>query len=71
MYKRQIITPLNPYLIVLLGMVRRYEPQAGLGTLISRLLPFTVVYLAVWILTLGAFYAFDLPIGPGNGIHLD
>ncbi|MCT2089020.1 AbgT family transporter [Micrococcus terreus] len=67
----QIITPLNPYLIVLLGMVRRYEPAAGLGTLISRLLPFTIVFFIVWTVTLGVFYAFDLPIGPGNGIHLD
>ena len=40
----QIITPLNPYLIVLLTMVRRYEPEAGFGTLIARLLPFVVPF---------------------------
>ena len=66
----QIITPLNPYLIVLLGMVRRYEPHAGLGTLVARLAPFTVVYFTVWVVVLLVFYGLDLPVGPANGIHL-
>jgi aminobenzoyl-glutamate transport protein len=67
----QIITPLSPYLIVLLGMVRRYEPGAGLGTLVARLLPFTVVFFTVWVGVLLVFWGLDLPIGPANGIHLD
>ena len=67
----QIITPLSPYLIVLLGMVRRYEPGAGLGTLVARLLPFTLVFLTAWTAVLLVFWGLDLPVGPGNGIHLD
>ncbi|WP_301471312.1 AbgT family transporter [Brachybacterium sp.] len=66
----QIITPLSPYLIVLLGMVRRYEPGAGLGTLVARLLPFTLVFFTVWVAILLVFYGLDLPIGPANDIHL-
>lgn len=66
----QVITPLNPYLIVLLGMVQRYEPEAGFGTLISRLLPFTLVFLVLWTAVLVVFYGFDLPIGPGNDIRI-
>ncbi len=27
----QIITPLNPYVVLVLAMLRRYEPEAGLG----------------------------------------
>ena len=66
----QIITPLSPYLIVLLGMVRRYEPGAGLGTLVARLLPFTLVFLTAWTAVLLVFWGLDLPVGPGNGIRL-
>ena len=66
----QIITPLNPYLIVLLTMVRRYEPEAGFGTLISRLLPFVVPFWVAWVLVLTVFYVGDIPPGPGAGIHL-
>lgn len=40
----QIVTPLNPHMIVLLTLVRRYEPEPGLGTLMARLLPFVVPF---------------------------
>jgi len=66
----QVLTPLNPYMIVLLTMLRRYEPSAGLGTVISRMLPFTVVFWIAWVAVLTVFYVFNLPLGPGNGIFI-
>ncbi|MBF4994275.1 AbgT family transporter [Arthrobacter gandavensis] len=66
----QVLTPLNPYMIVLLTMLRRYEPSAGLGTVISRMLPFTVVFWLAWVAVLTVFYIFELPLGPGNGIFI-
>lgn len=67
----QILTPLNPYIIVLLTMLRKYEPKAGLGTIIARMLPFTIVFWLAWVAVLSVFFALDLPLGPGNGIFLD
>ncbi|WP_104170607.1 AbgT family transporter [Cryobacterium sp. M23] len=66
----QVLTPLNPYMIVLLTMLRRYEPQAGLGTVIARMLPFAVTFWIAWVAVLSVFYFFDLPMGPGNGIMI-
>lgn len=66
----QVITPLNPYMIVLLGLVRRYEPSAGLGTIISRMFPFVIPFWIAWAALLAIWYFFDLPLGPGNGIFL-
>ncbi|MCO1657204.1 AbgT family transporter [Pseudonocardia humida] len=66
----QIMTPLNPYMIVLLTFVRRYQPSAGLGTVIAKMVPFVVPFWICWALILTVFFAFDLPLGPGQGIHL-
>lgn len=66
----QVITPLNPYMIVLLGLVRRYEPNAGLGTVISRMFPFVIPFWLAWAALLALWYFLDLPLGPGNGIML-
>jgi aminobenzoyl-glutamate transport protein len=66
----QILTPLNPYMIVLLTMLRKYEPQAGLGTVIARMLPFAVTFWLAWVAVLSVFFFFDLPMGPGNGIMI-
>jgi aminobenzoyl-glutamate transport protein len=67
----QVVTPMNPYVFVLLMMVRRYEPGAGLGTVISRMLPFVVPFWVAWVVVLAVFYGLDLDMGPGVGIRLD
>lgn len=66
----QVITPMNPYMIVVLGMLQKYEPHAGFGTLIARLLPFTVLFWIGWVLVLLVFMLLGAPLGPGNGIRL-
>jgi aminobenzoyl-glutamate transport protein len=66
----QMITPMNPYLFLILAMLRQYEPEARLGTLMSRLSLFVVPFIIAWLAVLGLFYALDLPLGPGAGIHL-
>jgi aminobenzoyl-glutamate transport protein len=67
----QVMTPLNPYMIVLLTFVRRYQPSAGLGTLIAKMVPFVVPFWVAWVLVLTVFYAFDIPLGPGVGVRID
>jgi aminobenzoyl-glutamate transport protein len=66
----QVMTPLNPYMIVLLTFVRRYQPSAGLGTVIAKMLPFVVPFWVAWVLVLTVFYAFDIPLGPGVDVRL-
>ncbi|AIK83838.1 P-aminobenzoyl-glutamate transporter [Corynebacterium glutamicum] len=67
----QVITPLNPYMIVILGLLRRYEPDAGLGTLMSRLIPFVIPFWLAWATLLAIWFYADLPLGPGSAIFLE
>lgn len=67
----QVMTPLNPYMVVLLAMLRKYEPNAGLGTTMARMIPFVVPFWLAWLLILFGFFALDLPLGPGAGIMLE
>ncbi|NED98672.1 AbgT family transporter [Phytoactinopolyspora halotolerans] len=64
------LSPLNPYMVIILGFLRAYEPRAGLGTVISRALPFSLVFLILWIAVLAVFFVTGTPVGPGMGIHL-
>lgn len=66
----QIITPLNPYMIVLLAMMRRYEPDVGFGSVMARMLPFVVPFWLAWAGLLACWFFLDLPLGPGNAIML-
>jgi aminobenzoyl-glutamate transport protein len=58
------ITPLNAYLVVILIAIRRYEPKAGLGTLIALLLPYSLTALVVWTLFLVGWTSLGIPLGP-------
>lgn len=66
----QIITPLNPYMIVMLGFLQRYERGAGLGTLMSRLVPFVIPFFTAWAILLAIWFYVDLPLGPGNNVMI-
>jgi aminobenzoyl-glutamate transport protein len=62
------ITPFNPYLIIILAFIRRYRPDAGLGTLVALMLPYTLVFAPIWALLLGLWVAAGWPLGPGGGL---
>ena len=66
----QPLTPMNAMLLVVLTMLQKYEPDAKLGTLISRNAIFAIPFFVVWTLILAIFYFLDLPLGPGASIHL-
>lgn len=64
------LVPMNPMLPVILGLMQRWAPKGGLGTLFSLVLPFTVVILAVWLLLFIVWGLAGLPFGPDHGLML-
>ncbi len=64
------ITPLFPYFPIALGLAQYYDEDAGMGTLMSLMLPYSLIFLIVWILQLIVWMVLDLPLGPGAGIYM-
>lgn len=64
------ITPMLAYFAILLAFARRYDKNIGLGTLISALLPYSVVFAIGWVILFSIWFLFGLPLGPGDGIYL-
>ncbi|WP_340391598.1 AbgT family transporter [Macrococcoides caseolyticum] len=64
------ITPMMPYLPLLLSYAQRYVKDIGLGTLIAALMPFSVAFSIFWTILLIVWYLTGLPVGPGGPIHL-
>ena len=58
-----IITPLNSYLLIILVALQKYNKDAGLGSLISLMLPYSVVFGVLWTLFLLAWYWSGFPLG--------
>ncbi len=61
-----VITPLNPYMIIILAFMQKYHRQAGIGTLISLTLPYSIGFLLVWLVLLMLWVLLGIPLGPGH-----
>ncbi|EKU48825.1 cryptic aminobenzoyl-glutamate transporter [Brevibacterium casei S18] len=61
------LTPMSPYFVMALGFLRTHRPTAGIGTLMSLVLPIAVVNLVVWLGLFIIWYLLGLPLGPGWG----
>ena len=64
-----VITPVNPYLIIILAVLRRYMPSAGLGTIIALMLPYCLAILVAWTALLQLWIWLDVPLGPAGPLH--
>jgi aminobenzoyl-glutamate transport protein len=60
-----VITPLMVYLPFIVLVAQRYKRDAGIGTIISLMIPYTVIVLVSWMIFFVAWYLLDIPMGPG------
>lgn len=58
-----IITPLMPYFPLVVVFCQRYVKGAGIGTVLSMMLPYAIVFLVAWTGFLLAYWAVGLPLG--------
>ena len=64
------LTPIYPYLPIVIGMAQKYDKKTGIGTIISMTLPYSVAFLLVWIVQVIVWIVFDLPLGPGASVFM-
>lgn len=58
-----IITPLMPYYALVLGYLRQHDRDAGIGTLMALMLPYSLALLVSWSLLLALWLAAGWPPG--------
>ena len=58
-----IITPLMPYFPLVVVFCQRYVRSAGIGTVVSMMLPYSITFLITWSIFLMAYWALGLPLG--------
>jgi len=64
-----LISPMMSFFALIIAFVQKYEPKAGIGTVIATMVPYSFVFLIVWILLLVVWLLIGIPLGPDAGIH--
>jgi len=59
-----ILTPLLPYFPLVIVFARKYDPEVGIGTIISAMLPYSVAFGVAGLALLIAWLLAGLPLGP-------
>ncbi len=65
-----VITPLMVYLPFIVLVCQKYRKKAGMGTVVSMMLPYTGIVLVTWTLFYVLWYVIGIPWGPGAPVHL-
>ncbi|HLS70771.1 MAG TPA: AbgT family transporter [Chitinophagaceae bacterium] len=66
-----IISPMMSYFALIVAFLQRYDKNAGIGTIVSAMLPYTIVFLIGWVILLIIWIILGLPIGPGAEMYID
>jgi aminobenzoyl-glutamate transport protein len=65
-----LISPMMSFFALIVAFVQRYDPKAGIGTVIASMLPYSVAFLVGWTVLLVVWMLLGLPLGPGGELYL-
>jgi aminobenzoyl-glutamate transport protein len=65
-----VITPLMVYLPFIVLVCEKYKKKSGVGTVISLMMPYTVVVGVAWLLFFVLWYLIGIPMGPGAPVKI-
>ena len=58
-----VINPLLPHFALVVGFARRWQPNAGVGTVVAMMLPYSAATMIVWVILFFAWYLLDIQFG--------
>lgn len=64
-----VITPMMSYFALIVAFAEKYDEKYGMGTIISTMLPYTVVFGLAWTVVLVVWMLLGLPVGPDGPLH--
>jgi aminobenzoyl-glutamate transport protein len=64
-----VITPLMAYFPLIVVFTQRYRKDAGIGTVVSLMLPYVVILTVAWTIFFVVWYLTGIPLGPGSPVH--
>ena len=65
-----VISPLMSYFPLIVAFMKKYVDDAGIGTVVATMLPYSFTFFIVWTILLVAWLLLGLPVGPGAALNL-
>ena len=65
-----VITPMMSYFALIVTYAQRYDEKNGIGTIISLMIPYTLIFLGVWTVMMLLWVWLGIPLGFNGPIYL-
>ncbi|MDD4058962.1 MAG: AbgT family transporter, partial [Bacteroidales bacterium] len=65
-----VITPMMSYFALIVTYAQKYDEKNGIGTIISLMIPYTVVFFIAWAILLTAWLLIGVPVGFDGPVHM-
>jgi aminobenzoyl-glutamate transport protein len=66
-----LVTPMMSYFALIVTFAEKYDEKYGIGTIISTMLPYTILLGIIWIATLMLWVWLGIPLGPDGPIYIN
>lgn len=60
-----IIAPMMSYFALVIAFFNKYDKDAGIGTLIATMIPYTITFFIIWTILFIIWFILGIPVGPG------
>lgn len=65
-----LITPMMSYFALIVAFAQKYNNNYGIGTIISMMIPYTILFTVAWIILLVIWILLGVPLGPEGLLYL-
>lgn len=65
-----LVTPMMSYFALIVAFAQKYDEKYGIGTIISTMIPYTILLTVFWIILLILWMIIGLPLGPDGPLFL-
>jgi len=66
-----VITPMMSYFALIVTYAEKYDEKYGIGTIISLMMPYTILFMVLWIILLIAWMLLGIPVGPDGPLYIN
>jgi len=65
-----VITPMMSYFALIVTYAQRYDEKNGIGTIISLMIPYTVIFMIIWAILITVWMLLGIPVGFDGPVYL-
>lgn len=66
-----VVSPMMSFFALIIAYFQKYDKNAGMGTIISTMIPYSILFFVGWSILLILWITLGLPLGPGAGLYYE